>query len=43
MINGYSSRLHYMTDWFYDNEKNGVLKMDFKWRLFLKIILKKIN
>ena len=26
MINGYSSRLHYMTDWFYDNEKNGVLK-----------------
>lgn len=26
VVKGYSSRLHYMTDWFYDNEKKGVLK-----------------
>ena len=26
VVNGYSSRLHYMTDWFYENQKNGILK-----------------
>lgn len=26
IINGYPSRLHYTTDYFYDNEKKGVLK-----------------
>ena len=25
VLNGYSSRLHYFTDWLYDNEKSGVL------------------
>lgn len=25
-IDGYPSRLHYMTDWIYENEKNGILK-----------------
>ena len=26
VLNGYSSRLHYFTDWLYDNEKSGVLE-----------------
>lgn len=25
-INGYPSRLHYMTDWIYENEKSGILE-----------------
>lgn len=26
VVDGYSSRLHYFTDWLYDNERGGVLK-----------------
>ena len=26
VLNGYSSRLHYFTDWLYDNEKSGALE-----------------
>lgn len=27
IVGDYTSRLHYTTDWFYDNEKKGVIKM----------------
>ena len=41
-INGYSSRLHYMTDWTYENHKNGVLE-DISMQLGGEIIDKQIN
>lgn len=41
-INGYPSRLHYMTDWTYENQKNGVLE-DISLQLGGEIIYKPIN
>jgi len=41
-IKGYDSRLHYMTDWIYENEKNGILK-NISLDLGGETINKKIN
>lgn len=41
-LNGYSSRLHYFSDWLYDNENKGVVK-DVTGEIGGKPVLKKID